>query len=188
MKAVVYHTYGSPDVLNLCECEKPVPGDDELLIKVRAASVNPLDCGELKGIPFIARLIFGLAKPDETHPASPGVDLAKEDRTQIGASFSEGMQAIVFFCGQVIISNMDILLVKHYFDPHQAGLYAAAALGGKMLLYLISRCSVSKSQSRRLGPAAFPNDSYRELTPIESFTASPQAGDRDGPGRSGLLA
>lgn len=76
MKAVVYYSCGSPDVLKLSSCEKPVPGNDELLIKVRAASVNPLDCGELKGIPLIARLIFGLHKPDETRPARPGVDLA----------------------------------------------------------------------------------------------------------------
>lgn len=76
MKAVAYYTCGSPDVLKIGELAKPAPGDRELLIKVRAASVNPLDCGELKGTPFIARLIFGLHKPTENHPARPGVDLA----------------------------------------------------------------------------------------------------------------
>ena len=43
MKAIVYHDYGSPDVLRLEEIAKPVPNDNQVLIKVRAASVNPLD-------------------------------------------------------------------------------------------------------------------------------------------------
>src|ERR1700751_3062627 len=74
--------------------------------------------------------------------AVPSVDLATEDRTQIRASFREGMQATVFFCGQVIISNMDILLVKHYFDPAVAGLYAAVALVGRVL-YIFSWSVIS---------------------------------------------
>ena len=74
--------------------------------------------------------------------AAPSVDLATEDRTQIKASFREGMQATVFFCGQVIISNMDILLVKHYFDPAVAGLYAVVALVGRVV-YMFSWSVIS---------------------------------------------
>jgi O-antigen/teichoic acid export membrane protein len=74
--------------------------------------------------------------------AVPSVDLATEDRTQIRASFREGMQATVFFCGQVVISNMDILLVKHYFDPAVAGLYAAVALVGRVV-YMFSWSVIS---------------------------------------------
>lgn len=51
------------------------------------------------------------------------------------ASFREGMQATVFFVGQVIINNIDILLVKHYFAPETAGLYAAVALVGRVLYF-----------------------------------------------------
>jgi len=51
------------------------------------------------------------------------------------ASFSEGMQAIVFFTGQVIINNVDILLVKHFFPSDQAGLYAAIALVGRVIYF-----------------------------------------------------
>jgi O-antigen/teichoic acid export membrane protein len=51
------------------------------------------------------------------------------------ASFGEGIQAIVFFVGQVIINNIDILLVKHFFAPDVAGLYAAVALVGRLLYF-----------------------------------------------------
>lgn len=57
------------------------------------------------------------------------------DRICIPASFHEGMQAIVFSVGQVIINNVDILLVKAFFDPKQAGLYAAVALVGRLLYF-----------------------------------------------------
>ena len=76
MKAVVYYNYGSPDVLKCEDIEKPAPSDNEALIKVRAASVNPLDCGELKGVPYIFRILFWLRKPDAMRPARPGVDVA----------------------------------------------------------------------------------------------------------------
>jgi NADPH:quinone reductase-like Zn-dependent oxidoreductase len=67
MKAIVYHNYGSPDVLKCEEIEKPTAGDDEVLIKVRAASVNPLDWHFMRGDPFIVRLMIGgLLKPKFT--------------------------------------------------------------------------------------------------------------------------
>jgi NADPH:quinone reductase-like Zn-dependent oxidoreductase len=76
MQAIVYHNYGSPDVLQLKENEKPTAGQDDVLIKVRAASVNPLDCGELHGVPFIFRLALGLKNPTAAQPLRPGVDVA----------------------------------------------------------------------------------------------------------------
>jgi len=63
MKAMVYQKYGPPDVLKLKEVEKPTPKDDEVLIKVQAASVNPLDWHFLRATPFFARLAMGLLKP-----------------------------------------------------------------------------------------------------------------------------
>ena len=76
MKAIVYYKYGSPDVLQYEETEKPAPGDQQVLIKVRASSVNPMDCGELKGVPYIFRAVFGLPSPTVTRPSRPGVDVA----------------------------------------------------------------------------------------------------------------
>ena len=64
MKAFVYHEFGSPDVLRLEEVDKPVPKDDQILVKVRALSVNPLDWHFMEGTPYLGRLpAFGLLKP-----------------------------------------------------------------------------------------------------------------------------
>ena len=63
MKAIVYHEYGSPDVLKLEEVQEPTPSDDEVLIKVHAASVNDWDWGLLRGKPFANRVLSGLLKP-----------------------------------------------------------------------------------------------------------------------------
>ena len=62
MKAIVYHTYGSPDVLKLEEVEKPTPRDNEVLIKVHASSINDWDWGLLRGMPLVNR-VPGLLKP-----------------------------------------------------------------------------------------------------------------------------
>jgi NADPH:quinone reductase-like Zn-dependent oxidoreductase len=64
MKAIVYTKFGSPDVLQLKEAEKPKPKDNEILIKVRAASVNAYDWRHLRADPFLIRLMgAGLLKP-----------------------------------------------------------------------------------------------------------------------------
>ena len=75
MKAIVYHNFGSPDVLRLEEIEKPVPNDNQVLVRVRAASVNPLDWHFMEGTPYIGRILFGfgLLKPKGTRL---GVDYA----------------------------------------------------------------------------------------------------------------
>src|SRR5438874_5579876 len=67
MRAMVYHTYGSPDVLKLEEVQKPVPQDDEVLVQVHAASVNAGDWHLLRAKPFLMRLMgYGLLKPKNT--------------------------------------------------------------------------------------------------------------------------
>jgi len=65
MQAAVRRCYGSPDVIEIAVIEKPAPGDDEVLVKVRAASVNPLDWHYLRGSPYFMRLMTGLGKPDD---------------------------------------------------------------------------------------------------------------------------
>jgi NADPH:quinone reductase-like Zn-dependent oxidoreductase len=63
MQAVVYHNYGSPDVLKLEEVQKPVPQDDEVLVKVVAASAAAGDWHLLRAAPFLIRFMSGLLKP-----------------------------------------------------------------------------------------------------------------------------
>lgn len=63
MQAIVYCDYGSPDVLRLASLEKPVPAAGEVLVRVRAAAVNPLDWHYLRGTPYVMRLGTGLRKP-----------------------------------------------------------------------------------------------------------------------------
>jgi NADPH:quinone reductase-like Zn-dependent oxidoreductase len=63
MQAIVRTKYGSPDVLHLQEVEKPAPKDNQVLIKVHAASGNPLDWHLMEGAPFLARFEEGLRKP-----------------------------------------------------------------------------------------------------------------------------
>lgn len=63
MQAVMYTQYGSPDVLKLSEIAKPVPKDDEVLINIRATSVNAADVHLLRGDPFLVRFATGLLRP-----------------------------------------------------------------------------------------------------------------------------
>jgi NADPH:quinone reductase-like Zn-dependent oxidoreductase len=73
VKAIVFHGYGSPDVLRLEEVDTPKVADDGVLVRVRAASVNPADWHGVTGTPYVARLSFGLRRPKET---AVGVDFA----------------------------------------------------------------------------------------------------------------
>jgi NADPH:quinone reductase-like Zn-dependent oxidoreductase len=73
MKAIVYHCYGAPDVLKVENIEKPAPTATQVLVKVRAASVNPYDWHFMRGKPYFMRLDSGIGAPKETRF---GVDYA----------------------------------------------------------------------------------------------------------------
>jgi len=67
MKAIVHETYGSPDVLELADVDMPVAADDGVLVRVRAASANPLDWHFIRGEPYVMRAQFGLRLPKRTN-------------------------------------------------------------------------------------------------------------------------
>jgi NADPH:quinone reductase-like Zn-dependent oxidoreductase len=73
LKAVVQNEYGSPDVLEFKDIDKPAVKDDEVLVRVRAAAVNPPDWAGVHGVPYVVRLAFGLRRP---RLAVRGTDLA----------------------------------------------------------------------------------------------------------------
>jgi len=79
MKAIRYCDYGTADVLKIQDVEKPVPTDEQMLIKVHAASVNPLDWHFMRGAPYFMRLGAGLRKPAVT---------------QLGVDFSGTVEAV----------------------------------------------------------------------------------------------
>ena len=66
MKAIVHRVYGSPDALGLEEVDKPTPGRGEVLIRVRAAGVNPLDWHFMRGLPYAVRMLAGWRQPKDT--------------------------------------------------------------------------------------------------------------------------
>lgn len=63
MKAIIHERYGSPDVMRLAEVEKPIPSDNQVLVKIHAASVNALDWHLLTADIFLVRLSMGLFRP-----------------------------------------------------------------------------------------------------------------------------
>ena len=86
MKAAVYTRYGPPDVVvQIEDVERPVPKDNEVLIKVRAASVNPYDWHFMRGTPYGVRIVAGLRKPKIT---KLGADVAGQVET-IGRNITQ---------------------------------------------------------------------------------------------------
>src|SRR5436309_9418575 len=68
MKAIVCHRYRAPEALRLEDVDKPTPGDGEVLIRVRAASLNAYDWGLMRGRPPILRMFLGLRRPRMNRP------------------------------------------------------------------------------------------------------------------------
>jgi NADPH:quinone reductase-like Zn-dependent oxidoreductase len=85
MRAVVHDRYGPPEVLRLEEVERPVPKEDEVLVGIRATTVNRSDCGWRSGKPFFSRFFTGLRRPKHR---IPGMELAGEVEA-IGVAVTE---------------------------------------------------------------------------------------------------
>jgi NADPH:quinone reductase-like Zn-dependent oxidoreductase len=85
MQAIVYHAYGTADVMRHESIPKLLPNDNQVLIKVQAAAANPLDWHYLRGTPYVMRLSTGLRKP---HDARLGVDMSGEVET-VGSKITQ---------------------------------------------------------------------------------------------------
>ena len=81
MKAIRYHRYGPPEVLELRDVDKPAVGDGDVLVRVRAASVNPLDWHFMRGAPYLVRMMAGLSRP-------------KPSQSMLGADMSGSVEAV----------------------------------------------------------------------------------------------
>ena len=113
MKAVVYTEFGPPDVLQIKEIEKPVPKDNEVLVKVRAASVNPFDWHMIRGTPFLMRaMMAGLRKPKEPRV---GVDCA-------GTLEAVGKEVTQFKSGDDVFGGKSGALAEFLCVPADGGI------------------------------------------------------------------
>ena len=81
MKAIRYYRYGPPEVLELADVDVPGVGDDEVLVRVRAASVNPLDWHFMRGAPYMVRILAGLSRP-------------RADATRLGADMAGSVERV----------------------------------------------------------------------------------------------
>jgi NADPH:quinone reductase-like Zn-dependent oxidoreductase len=113
MKAVVYTEFGPPDVLQIKDIEKPVPKDNEVLVKVRAASVNPYDWHMIRGTPFLMRVMMaGLRKPKDPRV---GIDCA-------GTVEAVGKDVTQFKPGEAVFGGKSGALADYLCVPADGGI------------------------------------------------------------------
>jgi len=104
MRAAVHHEFGSPDVVRIEEIERPVPNDDQVLIHVHAAAINPLDWHFLEGTPYLARPPgFGLLRPEDPRL---GVDFS-------GTVDAVGKNVTAFKIGDEVFGGRDGALAEY---------------------------------------------------------------------------
>ena len=100
MKAAVYRKYGSPDVLRIEEVEKPNPGDNEVLVRIHASTVNRTDCANLRAKPFVMRFVIGWFKPRKM---IPGTEFS-------GRIEAIGKEVTAFKVGDKVFGFCDVVL------------------------------------------------------------------------------
>lgn len=100
MKAIVYRSYGSAEVLKCEDIPQPIPKDNEVLIKIRAAALNPLDWRMMGGVPFLIRRLMKMKTPSSAQPVGIGRDIA-------GVVEAVGKNVTQFKIGDEVFGNCE---------------------------------------------------------------------------------
>jgi len=100
MKAIVYRSYGSAEVLKCEDIPQPIPKDNEVLIKIRAAALNPLDWRMMGGVPFLIRRLMKMKTPSPAQPVGIGRDIA-------GVVEAVGKNVTQFKIGDEVFGNCE---------------------------------------------------------------------------------
>jgi len=106
MKAIVYRSYGSAEVLRCEDIPKPIPQDHEVLIKVRAAALNPLDWRMMGGVPFLIRKVMKVKTPSDAQPVGIGRDVA-------GVVEAVGKNVTQFKIGDEVFGNCEVGVAEY---------------------------------------------------------------------------
>lgn len=151
MKAIVYEKYGTADVLNLTEIDKPIPKNDEVLIKIISTSVSAADWRLRKADPFLARIFNGLFKPKRVKILGFEISGIVEETGKNVSGFKKG-DAVFAYCGlkfggyaeYICLKETDIIAQK----PENMSFEEAATtpLGSLTALYFLRRANVSNGQ------------------------------------------
>lgn len=150
MKAIVYENYGSPEVLQLKERDKPVPRDNDVLIKVKATAVNSADWRLRKADPFAVRLFFGLTKPIKkilggvfsgvVETTGKNVGLFKAGDQVFG---STGMN-FGAYAEYLLVPENGVMALKPDAISHTEA--AVVPFGGLTALYFLQKASIQPGQ------------------------------------------
>jgi NADPH:quinone reductase-like Zn-dependent oxidoreductase len=152
MKAIVYIKYGPPEVLQLKEVEKPIPKDNELLVKLKATAVNSADWRLRKADPFTVRFFFGLLKPKnkilggvfsgEVEATGKNVKLFKIGDPVFGsAALKFGFATYAEY--KCISENAPIAIKPNNISHKEA---AVIPFGGTTALYFIKKANIQSGQ------------------------------------------
>ena len=106
MKAIVYRSYGSAEVLRCEDIPKPIPQNHEVLIKVRAAALNPLDWRMMGGVPFLIRKVMKVKTPSDAQPVGIGRDVA-------GVVEAVGKNVTQFKIGDEVFGNCEAAVTEY---------------------------------------------------------------------------
>ncbi|MGZ3458721.1 MAG: NAD(P)-dependent alcohol dehydrogenase [Archangium sp.] len=150
MKAIVYHKYGSPDVLQLKEVEKPAVRANGVLVRVQGAAANPADWHFMRGEPYFMRLMFGLRAPKRN---AFGVDFSGvvEEVGQGGTAFKSGDE-VFGMCDGAFAEYLCAPESEIALKPKSLGsdLAAAVPLAGLTALQGLRDCGQLRSGQRVL--------------------------------------